>query len=303
MGRRTPWLACPGLCVSLIHLVLSMQNDIVVSIITPTYNRAHVLTRALDSVFAQTYKHWEYLIIDDGSTDNTRALVSSVRDKRVRYLYKDNGGPSKARNYGIEHAKGRWIMYLDSDDELLPKCIETMLAWADKHPDTVFAFPRSTRTLALYENGKLVQTIDDSGDTPPEFTIQDIFNRNAGLSPNGFMHLRQVYEAGICWDEDLALMEDWELMLSLGEKYPNGFLYVPVILQKYTQRFGSDNLVSKAQYGSWADAFEYIYKKHKDDKALRNQTWYPRKVNKWRRLQQEFEQGKRPAYQYHYFSK
>lgn len=278
------------------------QNTPLVSIITPTFNREHTLQRAIDSVLAQTYQNWELIIIDDGSTDHTRELVGAVTDKRVKYLHKENGGPSKARNYGIEHARGKWIMYLDSDDELLPKCIETMLAWVGKNPTVAFAFPRSTRTLELYEDGKLVKSVDDSGDTPPEFTIQDIFNRNAGFSPNGFMHLREAYEAGIKWDEDLALMEDWELMLSLGEKYPDGFLYVPVVLQKYTQRFGSDNLVSNTQYGSWADAFEYIYKKHRDDEALKNQTWYPEKVNKWRKRQEEFEQGKRPAYQYHYFS-
>lgn len=278
------------------------RNNPAVSVITPTFNRAHTLQRAIDSVLAQTYQNWELIIIDDGSTDNTKQLVEAVADKRVTYLYKENGGPSKARNYGIQHSAGKWIMYLDSDDELLPKCIETMLAWVDKKPNVAFAFPRSTRTLELYENGKLVKSVDDSGDTPPEFTIQDIFNRNAGFSPNGFMHLREAFEAGIKWDEDLALMEDWELMLSLGEKYPEGFLYVSVVLQKYTQRFGSDNLVSKTQYGSWADAFEYIYKKHKSDKALENQTWYPEKVDKWRKRQEEFEQGKRPAYRYHYFS-
>ncbi len=279
------------------------HNNPLVSIVTPTFNRAHTLQRAIDSVLAQTYNDWELIIIDDGSTDNTQELVKGIGEKRVKYLHKENGGPSKARNYGIEHATGKWIMYLDSDDELLPKCIETMLDWANKNPTVAFAFPRSTRTLELYENGTLVKSVDDSGDTPPEFTIQDIFNRNAGFSPNGFMHLRKAYEAGIKWDEDLALMEDWELMLSLGEKYPNGFLYVPVVLQKYTQRFGSDNLVSQTQYGSWADAFEYIYEKHKGDKALENQTWYPEKVDKWRKRQKEFEQGKRPAYQYHYFSK
>lgn len=258
--------------------------------------------RAIDSVLAQTYPNWEHLVIDDGSTDNTKELVCATKDKRIIYLPKANGGPSKARNHGIKHAKGKWVMYLDSDDELLPQCIETMLKWVSKNPKAVFAFPRSTRTLELYENGKLVKSVDDSEDTPPDFTIQDIFNRNAGFSPNGFMHLRKLYDEAIKWDEDLSLMEDWELMLSLGEKYPDGFLYVPVVLQKYTQRFGSDNLVSKTQYDSWADAFEYIYKKHKDDKALEKQNWYPEKVDKWRKRQREFEEGKRPAYQYHYFS-
>lgn len=272
-----------------------------VSVVTPTFNRAHTIKQAIGSVLSQTYQNWEMIIVDDGSTDNTKEVIESIKDDRIHYYSKQNGGPSKARNYGIKRTKGEWIMYLDSDDELLPRCIETMLKWLAKSPSAVFAFPRSTRTLELYENGKLIKSIDDSADTPPEFTIQDIFNRKAGFSPNGFMHLRRLFDEGIAWDEDLALMEDWELMLNIGENYPNGFLYVPVVLQRYTQRFGSDNLVSGTQYDSWAGAFEYIYRKHKNDKMMAGQTWYPEKVNKWKKRQKEYEAGQRPAYQYHHF--
>ncbi len=278
-----------------------MNIEPLISVILPTYNRAHTVSKAVQSVLNQTYQKWELIIVDDGSTDNTKNVVFSVKDKRMRYLYKENGGPAHARNYGIEHAKGKWIMYLDSDDTLLPNCIDVMMMYASKNPLTIFAFPRSTRTLELHENGKLISSVDDSADTPLVFTINDIFNRKAGHSPNGFMHLRQLFDEGIRWDPQVPLMEDWEIMLSIGEKYPQGFLYVPVVLQRYTQRFGSDNLVSNTTYSSWADAFEIIYQKHKNDKMMKGQTWYPAKVKKWRRRQQEFEAGKRPSYQYHYF--
>lgn len=272
-----------------------------VSIITPTFNRSHTIKGAIDSVLAQDFQNWEMIVVDDGSTDNTEDVVKSYTDKRIKYFAKPNGGPSKARNFGISHASGDWIMYLDSDDKLLPACIGTMMTYAEKNPSAVFAIPRSTRTLELYENGKLVKSVDDSGDTPPEFTIQDIFDRNAGFSPNGFMHLRRLYQEGIKWDEDCKLMEDWELMLSIADSYPEGFMYVPVVLQEYTQRFGSDNLVSQTQYSDWADAFEYIYQKHKNDKTLDRQSWYPGKVEKWRKRQAEFDAGKRVPYHQHYF--
>lgn len=273
-----------------------------VSIITPTYNRANILERAIHSVLDQTYDNWELIVVDDGSTDKTKDLVNSFPDKRIKYFLIENGGPSKARNYGINQAIGTWIMYLDSDDELLSPCIETMMEYAQRNPNAVFAIPRSIRTLELYEDGELVQSIDDSGDTPLEFTIQDIFERNAGFSPNGFMHLRSIAYEGLAWDDNCKLMEDWEFMLSIADKYSDGFMYVPVVLQRYTQRFGSDNLVSHAQYSDWADAFEYIYQKHKNDQSLVRQNWYPRKVEKWRKRQAEFEAGKRPPYYRHYFS-
>jgi glycosyltransferase involved in cell wall biosynthesis len=275
----------------------------VVSVITPTYNRAHTIQKAIDSVRNQTFENWEMIIVDDGSVDNTQQIVSENKDSRIKYYKKPNGGPARARNFGIEHARGKWIMYLDSDDELLPSCIETMMQWADKNPKAVFAIPRSERVLELYENGKLAKSIDDSGDTPLEFTIQDIFERNAGFSCNGFMHLRRLYDEGIAWDPECKLMEDWELMLSISDKYPEGFMYVPIVLQRYTQRFGSDNLVSQTQYCDWADAFEYIYERHKNDVSLDRQNWYPRKVEKWRKRQKDFEAGKIPPYHQHYFSK
>lgn len=277
------------------------MNQPLVSVITPTYNRAEIVLKAIKSVLTQTYKNWELIIIDDGSTDNTPRVVEKIGDERIRYLYKKNGGPSKARNFGIKASRGKWVMYLDSDDTLFPNCIATMVEWLENNPNKVFAIPRAKRIKELYENGKLIKSIDDSGDTPEDFTIRDIFMRNAGFACNGFTHLRRLFNEGIRWDENLASMEDWELLMSIGEEYPDGFLYVPVVLYSYYQRYGSDNMVSQATYKTWADAFEYIYHKHKGSKQLDGQQWYPAKAEKWRKLQIEFEAGKIPAYKFHYF--
>lgn len=272
-----------------------------ISVITPTYNRQNLINNAIDSILAQSFEDFEMIIVDDGSTDSTKSLVAKYmsNDPRIRYFLKENGGPSAARNFGIEQAVGKWILYLDSDDTLFPNCLETMMKYIGD--ETVFAFPRSDRSLELYENGQLAQVIDDSSDTPERFTIEDIFNRNAGFSPNGFMHLKSIINSELCWDPDLAFMEDWDLMLSIGEKYPNGFTYVPIVLQKYTQKFGSDNLCSNATYSDWANAFEYIYRKHKNNKTLKNQTWYPAKLRKWQNFQDEFDAGLRGPYTHHYF--
>ncbi|HEX3081882.1 MAG TPA: glycosyltransferase, partial [Candidatus Saccharimonadia bacterium] len=246
-----------------------------VSIVVPTYNRARVIKKTLASALSQTYPRIEVIVVDDGSSDDTQAVLQSISDPRVHYFVKPNGGPSAARNFGVAKATGKWIMYLDSDDELLPECAATMMDWLTRHPRAVFAIPRGDRRLELYEHGKMVKFIDDSGDTPPQFTIRDIFMRNAGFSCNGLTHLRSLADEGLRWDENLASMEDWEFMMTIGERYPDGFLYVPAVLYKYRQRFGSDNLVSQRQYSSWADAFEYIYTKHQGDHMLEGQTWYP----------------------------
>lgn len=272
-----------------------------VSVILPTFNRAYILGEAIKSVLSQTYNNWELIIVDDGSTDKTADLVNTFKDKRIKYFKKKNAGPCAARNYGISKSRGKWITYLDSDDVLLPACIETMVTELNKHPEAVFALPRGTRSLDLYENGKLVKTVDDSDDMPMAFTVKDMFMRNARFACLGFMHLRRLYEEGLRWDEKVGAMEDWEYMLTLGEKYPDGFLYVPEVLYDYHQRFGGDGRCSNSDYGTWADVFEYIYQKHKNDKMMRGQTWYPSKVKKWRKRQKDYEAGKLPAYQYHYF--
>ena len=88
------------------------------SIILPTFNRAHMIHEAINSVFSQTNKDWELIIVDDGSTDNTKDVIDKfiAKDNRVRYLYQKNKERSAARNNGIKNAKGDWICFLDSDD-------------------------------------------------------------------------------------------------------------------------------------------------------------------------------------------
>lgn len=90
------------------------------SIIIPTYNRASFLPRAIESVLAQIYENWELIVVDDGSNDNTREVVASFKDERIRYIYQENQERSAARNTGINNAVGEWICFLDSDDEYLP---------------------------------------------------------------------------------------------------------------------------------------------------------------------------------------
>jgi glycosyltransferase involved in cell wall biosynthesis len=91
------------------------------SIILPTYNRAHFLPKAIESVLAQTFEDWELVIVDDGSTDNTKEVVLAYQDLRIVYIYQENQERSAARNNGISQAKGDFICFLDSDDYYLPE--------------------------------------------------------------------------------------------------------------------------------------------------------------------------------------
>lgn len=92
------------------------------SVIVTTYNRSALLKRALDSLIAQTETDWEAIIIDDGSTDNTASLIKSYleNDSRIKYIYQKNAGYAMSKNTGIFLAKGKFVTFLDSDDEYLP---------------------------------------------------------------------------------------------------------------------------------------------------------------------------------------
>jgi len=99
-----------------------------VSIIMATYNRAHTIERAIDSALKQTYKNIELIIIDDGSTDDTQKILSKYHDPRISiHVHEKNKGVTGAKNSGLDRIKGDWFTILDSDDEIIPQAIETMM--------------------------------------------------------------------------------------------------------------------------------------------------------------------------------
>lgn len=112
-----------------------------ISIIIPIYNTGEKLYRCLDSVKSQIYPDFECLMIDDGSTDESPAIIDQYASKDSRFLavHKRNGGVSSARNVGLDKAKGEWIIFADSDDLLLPDHLEKMLEAASENIDMVFS--------------------------------------------------------------------------------------------------------------------------------------------------------------------
>ena len=104
-----------------------------VSVIIPTYNRAALVCKAIDSVLEQTFSDYEILVIDDGSTDGTESAVAGY-GQRVRYFWQENRGMSAARNRGIDLARGEYLALLDSDDLWMPFKLELMVAVLDRFP-------------------------------------------------------------------------------------------------------------------------------------------------------------------------
>lgn len=116
----------------------NFPDPILVSIIIPTFNNARFLPEALDSVFTQNFNAYELIVVDDGSTDNTQAVLASYKkelaSERLRVVYQENGGSAVARNTGLGIAQGEYIVFLDADDILLPNKLAQQTQFLDQHP-------------------------------------------------------------------------------------------------------------------------------------------------------------------------
>jgi len=112
-----------------------------VSIIVPTYNRSHLIGEAIQSVIDQSYENWELIIVDDGSTDDTRKRVEEFKDDRIRYYFIEHSGIiGNVRNVGLRYVRGDYIAFLDSDDIWLPNKLDYQLSLLKKYPHTSFVF-------------------------------------------------------------------------------------------------------------------------------------------------------------------
>jgi glycosyltransferase involved in cell wall biosynthesis len=133
----------------------SLPNSPAFSIVLPTYYRAHILPRAIHSALDQSYGDFELIIVDDASPDDTPEVVQSFDDRRIVYLrLEKNGGPSAARNAGVRRARGKYISFLDDDDEYLPQFLEQMHRAFEAAPERVGFMWCGIRVIEQTAGGK-----------------------------------------------------------------------------------------------------------------------------------------------------
>lgn len=194
----------------------------IVSIVLPTYNRAAVIGDAIESVLAQSFTRWELLIVDDGSSDDTKSVVARYAgDERIRYSSQEHLGCSAARNHGLRLARGELIAHLDSDN-----------LW---YPDFLLAAASALQTLAGVDlvYGVLVtdaHALEDSSLLHVPFNRERLLASNY-IDLNTTVHRRSLYELHGGFDEKLHRLVDWDLVLRYTRE--RAALAIPVLGARY----------------------------------------------------------------------
>lgn len=221
------------------------------SIIVPCYNQAQYLTECLTSVMIQTIHDWECIIIDDGSPDNTKeiAISFSQRDNRFIYLRKDNGGLSSARNWGIRHAKGKFILPLDADDKISPNYLELA-------SDAFKNNPKPTLIYSYYQLfGERNGIIRDNRYDYTSFLYENQIFCSC-------IYRKSDFEAIGGYDETMKNgYEDWDFLLRLLK--PDSIVYqIPKVCFFYRTK-GQSMITSIQQHPNiLTNTLDYIFQKN-----------------------------------------
>jgi|GEM_PF-3304067 len=178
-----------------------------ISVIMPTHNRAEIIAEAIQSLRDQSHTHWELLVCDDASTDNTDAVVRRFADERIHYLLLEKVGAAAARNSGLEKARGQIIAYLDSDNYWHPDYLKMVAHQFDTHPDTD-AIYGDYLDYRVSEDG----TVTIESYQRPAFDYGRLRSKNY-IDLNSFAHRRELYDAFGGFNPALKRRQDYDLIL------------------------------------------------------------------------------------------
>lgn len=251
------------------------MNDIpIISVIVPCYNQGMFVAETLESVMAQTYHSWEVVIVDDGSTDDSRKVIDKYlkKDSRIRYYYQENGGVSKARNIAVKYSKGKYILPLDSDDKIAPTYLEKAVSYMEYHPECVLFYCHAN----LFGE-KTEPWIIEYKD------YKSLLLHNCIFCSSVFRKA-DFYRVG-GYDETFRTgFEDWEFYIRL--LYGNGKVYQdPEVLFHYRQH----NNISKSRTieanQKEEEIFQVIYDKNKD----KYHQFFPNDLVSLRKITKEIE--------------
>lgn len=200
----------------------SMEFSIPISVVMSTYNtEIKMLQQAVESILSQTFREFEFLIIDDGSTDESADYLNSLQDERIRLIRNPvNIGLTKSLNIGLKAAMGKYIARMDSDDIALPQRFEKQYAYMEAHPDVILC---GTRVSFFDIDPSLpVGTSQAVSSDMEEYRILMLFRNPGPYHPTAFFRHETLLEHHVMYDESLVYAQDygmWETISHLGQVY------------------------------------------------------------------------------------
>lgn len=191
-----------------------------VSVVLPTYNRAHLIVKSIETVLEQSYKNLELIVVDDCSTDNTRQRVKDIKDSRLKYIkIERNAGPAYARNKGIKLSGGEYIAFQDDDDRWMRDKLQ-------KQVDVLMSSPESVGIVytGIYKliKGKNEYIPSKKNINREGCIFEELLRGN--FVPIHALVRRSCFEKVGFFDESMPALEDWDMWLRMAEKYE--FFYI-----------------------------------------------------------------------------
>lgn len=189
-----------------------------ISVIIPTYNRADIVIDAINTILNQTYQNFEIIIIDDGSTDNTKQVIKEINDPRIRYIYQENSGrPSCARNKGIKIATGEYIAFLDSDDlwhhQMLEKNINAL------NSNNNIGFVTNWSSYRTFQGEEIFKKICYAKNRHDYMSYLLLSPDKAYAGPSTILVKKECFEKVGCFDEEMTFCEDWDMFFRISLLY------------------------------------------------------------------------------------
>ena len=239
--------------------MLEYKNNPKISVIIPTYNQAqNLLPRAIKSVLNQTFNDFELIIVDDSSTDNTEEVVKKFkkREKRIKYFKHliNSGGPSEGRNTGIKNSKGKYIAFLDADDEWLPEKLEKQLELFEQSKNPKLGFVGCNLLIIDEIQNKILEyKMSRHKNIFKALLVKDCIG-----VPSNMLILKNVFEKIGLFNVDLIVTQDWEMWLRIAQKYDFDLVNKSLTKYYYHSQSLSHTLAFKGP-----EEFQYIFEKYK----------------------------------------
>jgi len=187
-------------------------NMPIVSVITTSYNAANLIDIAIKSILAQKFKAFEMIIVDDGSSDNTKEIVNNNYDKRIKYFKVDHLGRPKALNYAINKSKGKYIAILDADDVAFPERLSLQTKFMENNPH--IGLVGSAKRKIIDSNGNI--TGDDESTSYTDSEIKQALLNSNPLFHSSVMFRREIFEKVNGYDERLPCWVDWDFYIRIS---------------------------------------------------------------------------------------